>query len=506
MKHKARTSVPAKAKKTAGSSGKKSTSPATKSPGSKPKQVLAGGAKKGIQRSAGRTKDPGVAAPSKAKVSAVKQPAKGSVKVAKAKVGAKSKAVAGKVAKAVKARGGGGAKSRGSAKETLPQALFDPELPVAPTPGGSGRRYALGPQSVALRPEIPDELGELPEAYGSKRLFLTARDPHWLYAHWDYTTEQLRECNALSADRHLVLRVYVGDFGGHPCSELRVHPESRNWFVHVGKGGAKYLSELGYYRKGDRVWVSLSRSAATLTPPELMGGGRGVHFATIPADVPFEVLIGLVRSAAKEHVPLAEAILQLRASGFEGLPEPSEWPKTAWTLQEERLLDRVVAENVSLDEVRRAWIGSLEITELLRRHVAMQRGSAELMSSAGLPLGARPSSAGVSSFSSPAGGVSRERSFWFNVNAELIVYGATEPDAQVTLGGRPLRLRADGTFSFRFALPDGEYELPAVAVSADGLDQRKAELEFRRSTVYSGEVGAHPQDSNLKPPRSESLE
>ncbi|MFM1941982.1 MAG: hypothetical protein RI897_964 [Verrucomicrobiota bacterium] len=499
MKHRARTNIPAKAKKTAGSSGAKPTAKPSKEPVSKPKMVSASGTRKGAQKPAGSAGAKGVGSSSKGKVSAAKQPAKGAVKPAKGKVAAK------KAVKGVKARGGGVSKSRGSTKEVLPQALFEAELPVAPAAGGSGRRYALGPQSMVLRPEIPDELGELPEAYGSKRLFLTARDPHWLYAHWDYTTEQLRECNSLSADRHLVLRVYVEDFSGHPCSELRVHPESRNWFIHVGKGGTKYLSELGYYRKSDRVWVSLSRSAATLTPPELMGGGREVHFATIPADVPFEVLIALVRSAAKEHVPLAEAILQLRASGFQGLPEPSEWPKAEWTAQEEKLLDRVVAENVSLDEVRRAWIGSLEITELLRRHVAMQRGSAEFMSSAGLPLGARPSSAGVSSFSSPAGGVSRERSFWFNVNAELIVYGATEPDAQVTLGGRVIRLRPDGTFSFRFALPDGEYELPAVAVSADRVEERRAELAFSRSTSYSGEVGAHPQDSNLKPPRAESV-
>jgi hypothetical protein len=112
----------------------------------------------------------------------------------------------------------------------------------------------------------------------------------------------------------------------------------------------------------------------------------------------------------------------------------------------------------------------------------------------------------VSSFSSPAGGESASRSFWFNVNAELIIYGATEPDARVTLGGRPIQLRPDGTFSFRFALPDGEYELPAVAVSADEVEERRAGLAFSRSTIYSGEVGVHPQDSNLRPPRAESVE
>jgi hypothetical protein len=58
------------------------------------------------------------------------------------------------------------------------------------------------------------------------------------------------------------------------------------------------------------------------------------------------------------------------------------------------------------------------------------------------------------------------RGFWLVVDAELIVYGATEPDAHVTVQGRPLKLRKDGTFTLRFALPDGKQEIPVVAKSA----------------------------------------
>jgi hypothetical protein len=237
-----------------------------------------------------------------------------------------------------------------------------------------------------------------------------------------------------------------------------------------------------------------------------MGGRTDVDFATIPAEVSFEVLLSLVQSAAKEHVPLAEAVQQLRASGYPGLPEPVEWPKTDWTPAQEEALAAAIAESVSLDEVRRTWVGSLEITELLRRRLVRQQGSAELVSSAALPIGAVPAAGVPSSVSSPVGGGERPQGFWFNVNAELIIYGATEPDARVTLAGRPIRLRPDGTFSFRYALPDGRYELPAVARSADGTDQRQAELVFSRSTVYSGEVGAHPQDTQLKPPQAPTAE
>ncbi|MEI9864388.1 MAG: hypothetical protein WDN00_07490 [Limisphaerales bacterium] len=50
----------------------------------------------------------------------------------------------------------------------------------------------------------------------------------------------------------------------------------------------------------------------------------------------------------------------------------------------------------------------------------------------------------------------RPKNFWFNVNAELIIYGATEPNAKVTLGGHEIKLRSDGTSVSVFALPDGK--------------------------------------------------
>jgi hypothetical protein len=58
------------------------------------------------------------------------------------------------------------------------------------------------------------------------------------------------------------------------------------------------------------------------------------------------------------------------------------------------------------------------------------------------------------------------------VNTELIVYGATESDAKVTVQGRPIKLRPDGTFSLRFALPDGKQVIPVAATSSDEAEKR----------------------------------
>lgn len=74
------------------------------------------------------------------------------------------------------------------------------------------------------------------------------------------------------------------------------------------------------------------------------------------------------------------------------------------------------------------------------------------------------------------------RKFHFQLDAELIVYGSTEPNARVTLQGEPVQLRPDGTFSVRFSLPDARQIIPAVAASPDGVEERTIVLAVERNT------------------------
>jgi len=95
--------------------------------------------------------------------------------------------------------------------------------------------------------------------------------------------------------------------------------------------------------------------------------------------------------------------------------------------------------------------------------------------------------------------------FWFKVHAELVLHGSTEPGASITIAGHPVRLRDDGSFTFRFSLPNGSFELPVEAVKADGSDRRAAHLTVSRQTVERGDVGVHPIEPSLRPPLVESL-
>ena len=66
------------------------------------------------------------------------------------------------------------------------------------------------------------------------------------------------------------------------------------------------------------------------------------------------------------------------------------------------------------------------------------------------------------------------RGFHFEIDAELIVFGKTEPDARVTLQGEPVKLRPDGTFTVRYAMPNARQVIPAVAHSADGSNSARS--------------------------------
>lgn len=424
-------------------------------------------------------------APEKKKTNAVARPRR--PKTATAKEVAEKSSTPSKIKRVVKRVAAAVRRAPARVKKIeIPSILLEGDSPAPPAASGPGEKYSLGPTSPQQNFPAPET--ELPESYGTKKLFLTARDPHWLYAHWDLTRQQQSKLNTQSADGHLVLRIYADKVEGHPLYEIHVHPESRHWFAHVEQAGNSYAAELGYYSSVGR-WMRIAISSATITPPDAIAEESDAEFATIPFEFPFAKLVEIIKSAVGENFSLAQAVEELRRNGHPELPKVISAPSAKWTSQQEQALSKIV----SIDETRRVWMGSLEITELIRRRLANE------ISSFGV------SSFGLSSFSSPFGGMEKRKGFWFNINAELIIYGATEPTAKVTLGGNQIKLRPDGSFTYRFSLPDGKYDLPAVAVSADGTDGRAADLKFSRSTEYLGDVGQHPQDPSLKPPLPENV-
>jgi hypothetical protein len=398
------------------------------------------------------------------------------------------------------------------------------DKPISPPKSGPDEKFATGPVAASTH-RMPAEQG-IPPGGGPGNLNAIARDPLCLFLSWDFSDDQQRYYNSLSADKHLVVRAYCDSLAGSVVGENHLAADSRHWFLHVPEAAKTYYTAIGYYLP-DGSWITVRSFGPVTTQPDRAARTGPVQFAYAPP----------INAPPSESTPVARSDFSLAseprfttaAVSAESVRPPSPFgaeftgrmhetirtpvtperalPSPSWTENQENALAIIISSLVK----REGLPGSLELLERLQRELLKQPALSlaelgMLLPSSAMVPEIRPGEAAALPSSLPPGAeLPPKKGFWFNINAELIIYGATEPDAQVTIGGRRIRLRPDGSFSYRFALPDGAYELPVEATSADGSDMRRAELSFSRDTSYSGEVGAHSQDKSLRIPAPENV-
>jgi hypothetical protein len=406
----------------------------------------------------------------------------------------------------------------------IPPILLEPDhVPNEPAIAGPGARFALTPKTETA---IAGQPHELPESYGTQRIFLAARDPYCLFASWDLDLGQRARYNAASASGALTIRLRRGFVEGPVFLEVHALPNARDRFIEGAQPDATFVAELGYHEKNSGAWRTISFSKPVTTPRDRVAAPSIEITPVVTESTPAaqvekqpgreEIIFAIQMPqtegrwvAKQEPEPFREVPRRQpsKAKPRWSAPKPVAAPK--WTPSKTKALDELI----SL-EFRHMQHGSLEIEELLRRRVLhrseegapssfelQELGAEEILAEAlGLARPEAPSSLDVTTRLAEA-----RPDFWFRVNAELIIYGSTEPGAHVSIGGRPIRLRPDGSFSYRFALPDGAYELPVIALAHDGHDGRAAELRFSRASFYSGDVPAQAQDPALKPPSPANL-
>lgn len=266
------------------------------------------------------------------------------------------------------------------------------------------------------------------------------RDPQWAYVFWDISESDRASALATGATQ-LCLRVadVTGLPGGsahpHTLQEVVVDSHATEWYLPVPLCDRDYRVELGY-RKGSGGWISLAFSSV----------------ARVPAQHPSKQILDQFVPFSLDTAPAI-------------LPTPVE-PAEADAGLHERLYQTATARWRSLGKGSEAFhelgAAGLDISELNT-------------SGAGIWASGRNAS-GI-------GGVaSRQRSFWLVADAELIVYGATDPAARLSIGGEEVPLSADGTFRVQVPFRDGQQLYPIEAVAADGEQKRNITLEFSRST------------------------
>jgi hypothetical protein len=80
------------------------------------------------------------------------------------------------------------------------------------------------------------------------------------------------------------------------------------------------------------------------------------------------------------------------------------------------------------------------------------------------------------------------------VDAEMVVYGVTQPGMLVTLQGEPVTVRPDGTFRVRVDLPNKRQVLPIVTSTPEGIERQTVVLAVERNTKTMEPVGNDVED------------
>lgn len=276
------------------------------------------------------------------------------------------------------------------------------------------------PAAPAKRP-APAPLKEFPLPRAEDKIVLMVRDPHWIFVYWDISQQSLREA-----------KVTFGDEWGGVRMILRVYDVTG---IDFDGGNAHSYFDIGI---GD--------------------GARNWYINTEAPEKSFLVDVGLL-SPSGRFVLLARSNCVTTPSNSPSGIEDEQYMVPDWEF------DKIYA--LSGGFTFDSGSGSIELKELIEKALGAEIGSGA------------PGSMGVTS---PGAAAGKGRGFWFRVGTELIVYGATEPDARVTVQGKEIPLRADGTFSLRFALPDGFQVIPATAESADAIDRITITSTVEKST------------------------
>ncbi len=275
----------------------------------------------------------------------------------------------------------------------------------------------------------------LPLDYGDTKITILPRDPICIFAYWSISKDSYDKLKKQYGSNifdgaKLAIRVYDTtdiSFDGNNANryfDVFVTPNSDSWYINVGEFNRAWCADIGYLTKEGK-FITVARSNKVYMPRYGVSNVTDEQWALL--QVEFEKL--------------------LRISG-----------------------------------VNKIGMSSFDIAKLMRERW-------EEIVSISLPS----SHTNVPSSSSSTVFYSKNqqqiphkqkgpKNFWLKADTEIIISGATEPDATLTLKGQPVKLSADGTFSLRFYLPNGEDKYSIQATSADGSMTKTITFEVKKDT------------------------
>ena len=282
-----------------------------------------------------------------------------------------------------------------------------------------------------------------------------------------------------------VLRVYdvsLIDFNGsnaHRWFDLEVG-QANTWYINLWQDNASFVADIGL-RMPDGKFFTIARSNA-VTTPRANQSHRSEHIWMEVKDSP-SVQPFVVGRVHRTRAPSRASDNTKR----QGRIYLSEDDIRAYYSKLSPLLRDVIAMRLARNKNygRRTTVslkGSGSINDILMKGLSKRQFLKRLLVGSSEELLLVEETEGASLFS---GGASEQlagqRKFFFELNTELIVHGRTEPDAEVRHGDKIVTLRPDGTFSMRFALPDGKIPLDFAATSGNKAETKKISTSVERA-------------------------
>ena len=294
---------------------------------------------------------------------------------------------------------------------------------------------------------IPNTIAQpLKETVNTNIVFLP-RDPEWAYVFWQISESDREKAQTLGASK-LCLRLFdatglvEGKLNQGTMREINVDSYSTEWYLPIPLANRDYKVELGY-RYGFK-WMSLAFSSVSHVP------GSQPSEQILDKFVPFNL-----ESPSSESYPTSQTPQIQEVNG---------------------LHERLYQAAISFPARRK--VGSEEFME--------DKNTTNLNSN----LNDSGSGQWSSGLNESGSGIVQNRSFWLVADAELIVYGATDPSAKLTIGKEEVPLAADGTFRLQVPFRDGSQKYEIKAVDAFGKEEKSIIMKFDRSTPLD--------DTNLK--------
>lgn len=322
--------------------------------------------------------------------------------------------------------------------------------------------------------DVDEGLADLPAGYGESRIVLMPRDPQWAYTYWDIPNDRKEEMRR-QGGQQLALRIYdVTDINleyqsPHSIQEYPSDELAREWYLPIPVSDRDYVVDIGY-RCGDGRWLVLARSIPVRVPPVYPSDWIEDQFVTVnfEEDLRGKTVLELVTPA--KRIADSTASQQAATAGAYGNP----------------IYDDIfgMAQGAEAQRIAGSLFGSMQQVPMHEQAIS------SYVFPSGVGMWAVPTTSGLTMSGAGMSGIGfgasmapiRPRQFWLVADAELIVYGATEPDATVTIGGRPIKLNPDGTFRYQMSFQDGLVDYPIMAVAIDGEQTRSIHMKFNRET------------------------